>query len=284
MLGSASCATPSEPTPSEPTPSEPTPTDPSPFSFRDDFSGPGGAAPNSKVWTVDIGNAEFDGWGNSELQYYTDSADNLALDGNGNLAITARPTPAGTDAPCWTGDDCPFTSGRINSMGTVTLDTGHAEARMKVPAGLGLWPAFWMLGGSPDAWPDDGEIDVAEIIGSELGIVNGTVHGPGYSDDGGITGEYDSKVDLSAEFHTYAVDKSADSVTWSLDGTPYFEIHQEDLPSGATWVFDRPFHVLFDLAVGGTMSGNPDSSTVFPATLLVDYVSLDGVGASTAAR
>jgi len=252
------------------------------FSFRDDFAGPAGTSPNTQIWATDIGNAEYDGWGNRELQYYTGGADNVSLDGQGNLAITARRTPAGMYAPCWNGDTCPYTSGRVNSMGTVSLDIGHAEVRMKVPAGLGLWPAFWMLGGSPDSWPDDGEIDVAEIVGSELGIVNGTVHGPGYSDDGGITGEFDSEVDLSADFHTYAVDKSADSVSWSLDGTTYFEVRPEDLPPSATWVFDRPFYLLLNLAVGGTMPGDPDSWTPFPATLLVDYVSLDGIDASAA--
>ena len=249
-----------------------------PLLFDDEFNGPSGAAPDPRVWRAERGNAEADGWGNNELQYYTDAADNLALDGHGHLIITARRTRAGVSAPCWNGATCSYTSARITTEGRVALGTGHAEVRMKVPAGTGLWPAFWMLGGPSETWPAGGEIDVAEMIGSEPRRVNGTIHGPGYSDELGITGATTVHADLSAGFHTYAVDKSPDAVSWSLDGVTYFTAERRDIPAGKPWVFDHPFYLLLNLAVGGTMPGNPDGSTVFPASLVVDYVRLTGTG------
>jgi len=236
--------------------------------WADEFDGSGPV--DAKSWNVVTGNKEFDGWGNEELQYYT--ADSLARDGKGNLAITAAKAGPAADLPCWNGKNCEYTSGRITSEGKVSLQNGRAEVRMKVPAGVGLWPAFWMLGSGADDWPNGGEIDVMEWVGSETRTIYGTVHGPGYFDDAGIQGEIELPADLSDDFHVFAVQKSPERIAWEVDGKTFFEMTPDKLPKGKKWVFERPFYLLFNLAVGGPWPGNPTDETEFPATLLVDYV------------
>lgn len=241
------------------------------LTWADDFDGPAGNAPDSSKWTNNVGG---DGWGNKELQYYTPGNHNTALDGEGNLVITARAeNPEGSS--CWYGP-CKFSSGRLTTQGKFDQAYGRFEARMKLPTGKGMWPAFWTMGndfkGVNDGWPQCGEIDVMEYIGDEPNTVYGTLHGPGYFDKDGVGGQTNSGSPLSADFHTYAVDWSPNSVTWSLDGVDYVTKTPSDLPPGKEWVFNHNFFMLLNFAVGGTMSGNPDNDSQLPQQMIVDYV------------
>ncbi len=225
----------------------------------DEFDGPAGSAPNSAIWRYDTGAG---GWGNGELQTYTDSRRNSALDGAGNLVITARREADGS-----------YTSARLTTQGTYTAQYGRVEARIRIPWGQGIWPAFWMLGADlPQVgWPACGEIDVMEAIGRDPDTVYGTVHGPGYSGAQGISAAYRSP-DGSAfadAFHVFAVDWRPGSVSWSVDGQTYRTVTPADT-NGAPWVFDKPFFVVLNVAVGGGWPGNPDATTRFPQQMTVD--------------
>ncbi|BCM65488.1 MULTISPECIES: lectin [Streptomyces] len=236
--------------------------------FSDTFDGPAGAAVDSSKWTLETG----DNVNNHERQYYTSGTKNAALDGQGHLVITARKeNPAGYQ--CWYGS-CQYTSARLNTAGKFTAQYGHVEARMKIPRGQGMWPAFWMLG-TPVNWPDSGEIDVMENVGFEPSTVHGTIHGPGYSGSGGIGAGYTlpNGQAFADAFHTFAVDWAPDSITWSVDGNVYQRRTPADL-GGKTWVFNKPFFLILNLAVGGYWPGDPDGSTQFPQQLVVDSVSV----------
>jgi beta-glucanase (GH16 family) len=236
--------------------------------FSDTFDGPAGSAVDSSKWQIETG----DNVNNHERQYYTSGNKNAALDGQGHLVITARrENPAGYQ--CWYGT-CQYTSARLNTSGKFTTQYGHVEARMKIPRGQGMWPAFWMLG-TPVNWPDSGEIDIMENVGYEPSTVHGTIHGPGYSGSGGIGAPYSlpGGQAFADAFHTFAVDWAPDSITWSVDGNVYQRRTPADL-GGKTWVFNKPFFLILNLAVGGYWPGDPDGSTVFPQQLVVDSVSV----------
>lgn len=238
-------------------------TTPDRLLWHDEFSGPAGSKPDPARWTYDLGNN--DGWGNKELETYTNQAGNASLDGKGHLVIRALKDREGR-----------FTSARLKTKGLFSFTYGRAEARMKLPQGQGMWPAFWMLGDNIDGvgWPACGEIDVVENLGREPGIVHGTVHGPGYSGKGGITAQYELPGDLAlaSDFHVYAAEWTANRIEFSLDGRIYATVTPSELPAGAKWAYDHPFFLLVNLAVGGAWPGNPDGSTVFPQELIVDYV------------
>ncbi|MEU6205039.1 family 16 glycosylhydrolase [Micromonospora musae] len=241
---------------------------PGAVTWSDDFNGPAGTAPDQNKWKYDIGGG---GWGNNELQYYTNSTRNAALDGNGNLVITARrENPA--NHSCWYGS-CQYTSARLLTAGTFAQAYGRFEARIKIPRGQGLWPAFWMLGTSSNSWPDRGEIDIMENVGREPSTVHGTLHGPGYSGGNAVTGQTSlpGGQALADAFHTYTVDWAPDSITWHLDGVQYSRKTPADL-RGNRWVFDHPFFMIMNVAVGGNWPGSPDGTTVFPQQMVVDYV------------
>ncbi|MHC3472852.1 lectin [Streptomyces sp. 7R007] len=245
--------------------------------FSDTFDGPAGAAVDSSKWQIETG----DNVNNHERQYYTSGTKNAALDGQGHLVITARKeNPA--NYQCWYGT-CQYTSARLNTSGKFTAQYGHVEARMKIPRGQGMWPAFWMLG-TPVNWPDSGEIDVMENVGFEPSTVHGTIHGPGYSGSGGIGAAYSlpNGQAFADAFHTFAVDWAPDSITWSVDGTVYQRRTPADL-GGKTWVFNKPFFLILNLAVGGYWPGDPDASTSFPQQLVVDSVSVTTGSTSTGA-
>ncbi|SBT40255.1 glycoside hydrolase family 16 protein [Micromonospora auratinigra] len=257
---------------------------PGAVTWSDDFTGAAGTAPDAGKWRYDTGGS---GWGNNELQYYTSSTRNAALDGNGNLVITARKeNPSGYG--CWYGS-CQYTSARLLTRGTFAQAYGRFEARIKIPRGQGLWPAFWMLGDDigTNPWPNSGEIDIMENVGYEPSTVHGTIHGPGYSGAGGLGGAatLPGGQALADTFHTYAVDWAPDSITWYLDGVAYTRKTPADV-GGNKWVFDHPFFLLLNVAVGGNWPGSPDGSTVFPQTMVIDYVrvqSWDTGGGSTGA-
>ncbi|WIB34528.1 glycoside hydrolase family 16 protein [Curtobacterium sp. MCSS17_005] len=227
----------------------------------DEFDGSAGSAPNPGIWRYDLGAG---GWGNAELQTYTDSRRNAALDGAGNLVITAHREADGS-----------YSSARLKSESTYTAQYGRIEARIRIPRGQGIWPAFWMLGADIGqvGWPACGEIDVMENVGYEPGIVHGTVHGPGYSGAQGISAAYTnpSGAAFADDFHVYGVDWRPGSITWTVDGVAYRTVTRADVGS-APWVFDKPFFVILNVAVGGDWPGSPDASTRFPQQMTIDWL------------
>lgn len=238
--------------------------------WGDEFDGPAGAAVDSTKWGFDTGGG---GWGNKEREYYTNTADNAALDGAGSLVITAKRNTS-KKLRCWYGQ-CQYTSARILTRGKFSQAYGRFEARIKIPYGQGIWPAFWMLGANIDAagWPACGEIDIMENIGREPSLVHGTIHGPGYSGANGIGSQYGlASGAFSDAFHVYAVEWDPNQIRWYVDGNLYETRTPSDLPAGSAWAFDRPFFLILNLAVGGSWPGGPDSTTVFPQRMLVDYV------------
>ncbi|GAA1727621.1 MULTISPECIES: glycoside hydrolase family 16 protein [Streptomyces] len=241
--------------------------------FTDNFDGPAGSGVDGSKWGVETG----DNVNNHERQYYTDGNKNAALDGNGNLVITARKENPG-NYNCWYGR-CEYTSARLNTSQKFTTASGHVEARMKLPQGQGMWPAFWMLGNDIGSagWPNCGEIDIMENVGFEPSTVHGTLHGPGYSGSGGIGAGYTlpNGGKFSDAFHTFAIDWSPNKITWSVDGNVYQTRTPADL-NGNRWVFDHPFYIILNLAVGGYWPGDPDGNTSFPQQLVVDYVKVTG--------
>ncbi|MGW4910575.1 ricin-type beta-trefoil lectin domain protein [Streptomyces sp. NPDC004270] len=239
--------------------------------FSDTFDGAAGSAVNSSKWTQETG----DNVNNHEREYYTSGTNNAALDGQGHLVITAKKeNPA--NYQCWYGT-CQYTSARLNTSGKFSAQYGHVEARMKIPRGQGMWPAFWMLGTDIGSvgWPNSGEIDVMENVGFEPSTVHGTIHGPGYSGSAGIGAGYTlpNGQAFADAFHTFAVDWAPNSITWSVDGIAYQTRTPADV-GGNTWAFNKPFFLILNLAVGGYWPGDPNSSTAFPAQLVVDSVSV----------
>ncbi len=236
--------------------------------WSDEFNGPAGTPPAASRWIHDIG-----AWGytDNELQTYTGTPANASLDGHGHLAIVARrQTVTGPDHRTRQ-----YTSARLETQGLFSATYGLIEARMKVPAGAGLWPAFWMLGNDVNTagWPASGEIDVIEALGQHPSMAHGYINGPSNRAPHYTVGHTTvSRASLASGFHTYAVSWSRNSITWLLDGVPYGTATPKDLPPGARWVFNRPFHLVLNLAIGGDWAGPPDSSTRFPSTLLVDWV------------
>jgi beta-glucanase (GH16 family) len=243
--------------------------------WSDEFDGPAGARPDPATWGYDVGDGSaigLPGWGNLERQWYTDSPDNAALDGAGNLVLTARETDGSTD--CYYGP-CEFTSARLLTKGRLEVQYGRLEARIRVPGGTGLWPAFWMLGTSMDlaGWPASGEIDVMEFVGRRPTEILGTLHGPGYSGSSGFTRTVDLRAPVADEAHTVAIEWQPGRIVWLLDGAPYLEATPADVAPNA-WVFDQPFFLLLNIAVGGSFGGPVAPETIFPASMSVDYVRL----------
>jgi len=227
--------------------------------WSDEFDGPAGTAPDATKWVYDLGAS---GWGNQELENYTDSRDNSYLDGSGNLVIEARQPSPGQ-----------YTSARLKTKTKFTVEYGKIEARIKLPEGQGIWPAFWMLG-AEGGWPQGGEIDIMENIGREPAMVHGTVHGPDYSGDKGIGQSYTLPDDqrFAAGYHVFAAVWSQNSIQFFVDGNLYHTVTLSSLPKGAAWVFNHPFYLLLNVAVGGSWPGNPDATSSFPQKMLVDYV------------
>ncbi len=231
--------------------------------WSDDFDGAAGTSPDAAKWTFDVGTGG-NGWGNQELQYYTNRPENAALDGEGHLVITAKKE---------TFSGAPFTSARIKTQGLFTQAYGRIEARLKTPYGPGLWPAFWMLGANIDSagWPQCGEIDVMEMRGQAPNIINGSVHGPGYSGGAAITRSFSfTGKRFDTDFHLFAIEWGKDYIDYFVDETLYQRITPADLTG--EWVFDHPVFILLNVAVGGNYVGFPTSQTPFPQRMTIDYV------------
>lgn len=233
--------------------------------WGDEFDGPPGAPPDPAVWGHEVGGR---GWGNDELQCYTDSTDNASLDGNGNLAVMVRRVHPGPAT-----DGCSYTSARLITKDRVAFTHVLVSARIRLPRGTGLWPAFWMLGQDIDdnPWPRCGEIDVMENFGVDPTSVSGTVHGPGFAGHQGVGFAHAAGTDLTDDFHDYAVHWDTDRVHWYLDGARIGTVTRADLP-GRQWPFDHDFYLLLNVAVGGDHSVPPDDSLDFPQSMLVDHV------------
>jgi beta-glucanase (GH16 family) len=186
------------------------------------------------------------------------------LDGSGNLVITALNQPFG---------GANFSSARLKTQGLFTQKYGRFEARIKTPYGPGIWPAFWMLGENINevSWPLCGEIDIMELRGQEPNTMHGTVHGPGYSGGNSIGKSYSLLNDrFDKNFYVYAIEWDEDKIDFFVNDYLYQRITKEDVPG--EWVYDQPFFMILNIAVGGNFVGFPTTQTPFPQKMEVDYV------------
>ena len=233
------------------------------LSWSDEFDGGAGSSPDTSKWTFDIGTG-VNGWGNSELEYYTNRPSNVQLSGDGHLVITARrESYAGSG----------FTSARLKTQGSFSQKYGRFEAKIKTPSGPGIWPAFWLLGDNirEVSWPQCGEIDIMEQRGQQPALTHGSVHGPGYSGANAVTKPYAlMQGRFDAEFHVYAIEWGADYIDFYVDNYLYQRIQPGDL--SGNWVFNQPFFIILNVAVGGNYVGYPTTATPFPQSMIVDYV------------
>ncbi len=240
----------------------------------DEFEGEEGTPPDPALWTYDIGG---DGWGNQQLEFNTDRIENVSLDGQGHLRIRAI-------EESYEGND--YTSGRIKTQGLFEQQYGRFEARIKLPLGAGLWPAFWLLGANIEEvpWPGCGEIDVLEYQGQRPARVFGSLHGPGYSGGAAISGDFELEggATFADDFHVFAIEWDPGRISFSVDGEVvdgavvggevYHIVRSADVRDEGDWVFNGDFFMILNLAVGGTLGGPVSPDTVFPADMLIDYV------------
>ena len=248
-----------------------------------EFNGKKGIKPSALGFKYDIGYSN--GWGNSEVQYYTQWAQNASTDGKGNLVLTAQRIPFEHNlnvTQCGLG--CEYVSARINTKGKLAFQYGRIEARIQTPVGAGTWPAFWMLGNNMDStpWPECGEIDIMEGKGAASNTVWGTLHGPGYSGGGGIGNTYLAQYPLSDRYHVYAIEWHKNSIKWFFDGKLYHEMSPATV-NGNKWVFNKPFFLIVNLAMGGLFGGETDPN-VKSAKLNVDYIRYYKIGADGALK
>jgi beta-glucanase (GH16 family) len=227
--------------------------------WQDEFDGD---AIDKNNWTYDLGGG---GWGNGEMQVYTDKPENARVE-NGLLVIEARKETL-------EGGGLQFTSARLKTQGLQTFQYGRIEARIKVPEGKGFWPAFWMLGENFPlvGWPDCGEIDIMEYVGREPDLIIGTMHGPGYSGALGLSRWNRQSFKIADDFHTYAIEWDENQISWFFDGEAYNTFTRE-VVGIRPWAFDQPFFIILNFAIGGTLGGLVTPDTEFPAQYLVDYV------------
>jgi len=230
--------------------------------MQDEFDVDG--APNNALWGFDIGKGpNGDGWGNNELQYYSNRPENVkVLDGV--LQITAQ-------KELYLGSQ--YTSAKILSKGKFSKKHGRFEARIKMPWGQGLWPAFWLLGSNIDevGWPKCGEIDIMEYRGQQPTVTNVALHGPGYSGGNAISKSYTLVNDrFDTDFHIFGVEWGENYINFYVDAVLFKQFTPKDVTG--EWVFENPFYMILNLAVGGSYVGPPNNETSFPQTMYVDYV------------
>ena len=246
--------------------------------WRQEFNGKAYIKPDAAIWGYDLGGQNA----NNEEQLYTNSKYNVAMDGRGNLVITAKRIVEGS-AQWEKCISCKFSSARIKTQGKIGFKYGRMEARIKMPAGIGTWPAFWMLGANLESvgWPESGELDIVEARGADPTIVFGTAHGPGYNGSEGT--QYGStafaNAPLSAGYHVYAIEWSKNSVNWYFDDQLYLRMTPASV-SPREYVFNREFFLILNLAMGGQFTGEIDPNLT-SAQMSVDYIryyKLNGVG------
>ena len=238
------------------------------LTWSDEFNSSNGSGVDLSKWVFDVGGK---GWGNHELECYTNRPQNAYIQA-GNLVIQAvRENYTGTD-----GVSRKYTSARLKTVGKFSQTYGRFESRIEIPSGQGMWPAFWMLGDDIEklGWPDCGEIDIMENIGKEPSTVHGSIHGPGFSGADGIEAHYTlpAKRRFADDFHVFAVEWEPNTIRFYVDDDLYATRTRSDMAPGRKWVFDHPFFLLLNIAVGGDWPGDPDATTVFPQNMLVDYV------------
>ncbi|MCC2545580.1 glycoside hydrolase family 16 protein [Hymenobacter sp. BT175] len=234
------------------------------LAWSDEFNQPG--QPDPQQWTYEVGGS---GWGNNELQYYTQNRRENARVENGNLVIEARREASN-------GRD--YTSARVNSRAGAGSQTyGRFEVRAQVPGGRGTWPAIWMM---PDqspygnrGWPDNGEIDIMEHVGYDPGVVHASTHCNRYYFKVGNQKTGTVRVpDFDTAFHVYAMEWTPESISCEVDGQVYF-VTRNEKTGWQAWPWDQPFHFIFNIAVGGDWGGARGVDPgVFPKQLLIDYV------------
>jgi len=230
--------------------------------WQDEFNNPDGSRVDTANWNYDVGGA----WGNgTELEYYSDRIENTSIK-NGFLNINAlRENYRGNQ----------YTSARLQTSRKFSMAYGRFEARIKIPVGKGIWPAFWMIGDNIDTvgWPACGEIDIMEHVNTDAAIVS-TLHMPGSAGDSSIGAEHilPGAIDYSEAFHIYAVEWEPDTMRFYVDDTLFQIVRRANLLPGQHWVFDHPYFIVLNVAVGGPWPGSPNATTIFPATMLVDYV------------
>ena len=242
--------------------------------WSDEFNDPAGTPPNPANWGYEIGDGTVNGipgWGNGELQYYTDSPDNASTDGSGNLVI--RALEADGSLTCYYGP-CEYTSARLISWHKAEFAYGRIESRIQVPSGeAGLWPAFWSLGTDIDVvgWPQTGEIDIMEYVSRLPNEIFGTIHGPGYSGGASYGNTYPFPGCVSTDYHTFTIEWQPDLIEWYVDGILYHTATPADVAPNE-WVFNDPVFLLFNLAIGGNFGGAVSPDLTFPQEMVVDYV------------
>lgn len=244
--------------------SVPAPTqDPAAPVWADEFDGAADAPIDPTRWQVQTGGL---GWGVGELQAYTDSPSNVSYSGEGELVLTARREPGAGGAE--------YTSARLSTCGTLEFTHGRVEARIALPRGQGLWPAFWLLG-AQEPWPLHGEIDIVEAV-NDMATADFNTHQPrpdGTDWERSASSAVHPSGSWAGEYHVFAVDWTSDALVWSVDGTEYATLSRADTPPDGAWVIDRsPQVVVLNLAVGGEYPGPPTANSPFPAEMRVDYV------------
>lgn len=227
------------------------------LTWSDEFDGDGAVDPEK--WVHDLGG---DGWGNQQIEYNTDRVEN-ARQSDGFLVITAIEEE-------YRGNT--WTSARLKTQGLFAQTNGRFEARIQLPQGVGIWPAFWMLGEDIESvgWPACGEIDILEARGADPYTVNAAIHGPGHSGGSAVYDSLTQDEDLQSTAHVYAVEWDQDHIAWFFDDTLVMTAHPGK--TNGSWVFDDDFFLILNVAVGGTYGGPPDDTTPSESRMFVDYV------------
>jgi beta-glucanase (GH16 family) len=274
VLSALACSSSGAPTGAPTTTPQPANTSSWAQVWSDEFDGPAGSPVDGTKWGHDLGDGCTTGncgWGNQEKEYYTNAPENISLNGQGQLAIVARKA---TGLTCYYGP-CRYTSAKITTRGKMSAAPGRVEARIKLPTGQGLWPAFWMLGsGFPGVpWPASGELDIMENKGSQPITSSSAIHGPGYSGNTPFAhANALSGTTLSSDYHLFAVEWDKEHATFYVDGFAHYSVTRGEIQGYGPSILDQGFFVILNLATGGHFDGDPASDAIFPATMLVDYV------------
>ena len=252
-------------------------TEPRQYLWRAEFNGAAGALPDRNIWSFERGDGterNVPGWGNEELQFYTD--DRARLDGDGRLVIRAEALAPDSGLDCYYGP-CAYASARLTTNGRLAFQYGRVQARMKVPGTIGTWPALWSLGNDFDdvSWPASGELDIAEFFGKSPEIVVGALHGPGFAGQSEGTEVYASSRPLADAVHVYGMEGTPERIVWTIDGRVYGSIDAAEIPTRA-WVFDKLFFLNLNLAMGGRFGGAVPA-TFTEAEFLIDWIRISKI-------
>ena len=249
------------------------------------FNDKAGTKPDPKIWSYDIGNGF--GWGNNEQEYYTNKAANIATDGKGSLVITARKLNPDDPKDQYITNycaNCLYSSAKIVTRGKLSFKYGSLSARIQIPEGVGMWPAFWMLGvprNSCDGWPSCGEIDILEARGSDTYHSVSSLHGPGYSGGSALSHYYFSgNESLHTGYHIFRLDWYPNSVKFYVDNE-LVGTERKSTVAPDEWVFNARFYLILNLATGGNFDGGALDDTIESRELKIDwirYTTLNGMG------